>query len=158
MKGDPAVIDALNKAFRGELTAINLYFVQSKAVRNWGYYKLAQKQYKECIEEMRHAEKAIERILYLEGTPAVRVEPIHLRENVKELLQADLDLERRAVGVYNEGIKTCLEAQDGGSRDMMEGILTETEHHVEWLEAQLRVIEEVGLDNYLADQVGEEKE
>jgi bacterioferritin len=158
MKGNPEVIDMLNKALRGELTSINLYFVQSKACRNWGYHKLAQKQYKESIEEMRHAEDAIERILYLGGSPVAQADRIHLGANVKDLLEADLKLESKAVETYNEGIKVCMQVGDAGSREVLEHILLQTEHHVEWLESQLRVIQEVGLDNYLADQIGEEKE
>ena len=158
MKGDEKVIAALNSALDGELTAINLYFVQAKICNKWGYLKLGGKQYRESIEEMRHAEAAIQRILYLDGTPIARTEQLRLGANVREMFETDLELELRGVKTYNQGIETCLKVGDAGSREVLEHILVETENHVEWLEAQLHVIDEVGLDNYLADQIGEEAE
>ena len=155
MKGDDRVIEALNNVLNGELTAINLYFVQSKLCKKWGYYKLAAKQYQESIEEMRHAEEAIERILFLEGTPIAQAEPMHLGADVKQLFEVDLELELEGVKTYNEAIELCLKVGDAGSRETLEHVLVETEEHVEWLEAQLHLISEIGLENYLADQIGE---
>ena len=158
MRGDPKIIDALNSALHGELTAINMYFVQSKLCNKWGYFKLGAKQYVESIEEMRHAEEAIKRILFLDGAPIAHTDQLRLGSNVKEMFEADLELELKGVETYNQGIETCLKVGDAGSREVLEHILVETEGHVEWLEAQLHVIDEVGLDNYLADQIGEEPE
>ena len=158
MKGDEKVIAALNTALHGELTAINLYFVQAKICNKWGYLKLGAKQYRESIEEMRHAEEAIQRILYLDGTPIAKTEQLRLGVDVREMFEADLELELKGVKTYNQGIETCLKVGDAGSREVLEHILVETETHVEWLESQLHVINEVGLDNYLADQIGEEPE
>ncbi len=156
MQGDPKVIEDLNAALHGELTAINMYFIQAKVCNKWGYFKLGAKQYQEAIEEMRHAEQAIARILFLDGTPIARTEPLRLGADVKEMFEADLELELKGVKTYNQGIETCLKVGDAGSREVLEHILVQTESHVEWLEAQLHVIAEVGLDNYLADQIGEE--
>ena len=156
MKGDAKVIEALNSALHGELTAINLYFVQAKMCNKWGYLKLGAKQYRESIEEMRHAEAAIQRVLFLDGTPIAHTEQLQLGSNVREMFEADLKLELDGVKTYNQGIETCLKVGDAGSREVFEHILVETEQHVEWLESQLHVIDEVGLDNYLADQIGEE--
>ena len=158
MKGDAKIVEALNSALHGELTAINLYFVQAKICNKWGYLKLGAKQYQESIEEMRHAEAAIQRILFLDGTPIAHTDQLRTGSNVKEMFEADLELELEGVKTYNQGIVTCLEVGDAGSREVLEHILVETEHHVEWLEAQLHLIDEVGLDNYLADQIGQEPE
>ena len=156
MKGDQQVIDALNSALRGELTAINLYFIQAKMCTKWGYKKLGTKQYNESIEEMRHAEEAIQRILFLDGTPNASTDPIHVGSNIRDMFEADLELELQGVKTYNQAVETCLEVGDAGSREVLEHVLVETEGHVAWLEAQLHLINEVGLDNYLADQIGEE--
>ena len=156
MKGDQRVIDALNSALHGELTAINLYFIQAKMCSKWGYYKLGTKQHQESIEEMRHAEAAIQRILFLDGTPNATTDPIHLGSTVRAMFEADLELELRGAKTYNQAIETCLEVGDAGSREVLEHILLQTEGHVAWLEAQLHLIDEIGLENYLADQIGEE--
>ena len=158
MKGDEKVIDALNSALHGELTAINLYFVQAKMCSKWVYQKLGAKQYRESIEEMRHAEAAIERILFLDGTPVAQSESVSLGANVKEMFETDLKLELNGVKTYNAGIQTSLTAGDVGTREVLEHILVQTEEHVAWLEAQLHLIDEIGLDNYLADQIGEAPE
>ncbi len=158
MKGNQAVIDALNAALLLELTAINLYFVQAKMCNKWGYLKLGAKQERESIEEMRHAEAEIKRIVFLDGTPVARTEQVRIGANVQEMFETDLALEMRGVEAYNKGIATCLEVGDAGSREVLEHILIETEQHVEWLESQLHIINEIGLDNYLADQIGEEDE
>ena len=158
MQGDDKVIDALNSALDGELTAINVYFVQAKLCNKWGYLKLGAKQYQESIEEMRHAEAAIQRILFLDGTPIAHTDPLRLGSNVREMFEADLELELKGVKTYNQGIETCLNVGDAGSREVLEHILVQTENHVEWLESQLHIIDEVGLDNYLTDQIGQESE
>ncbi len=158
MKGNQEVIDALNAALLLELTAINLYFVQAEMCKKWGYLKLGAKQRRESIEEMRHAEAEIKRILFLDGTPVARTEQIRVGPSVLEMFETDLELEMRGVETYNQGIATCLKVGDSGSREVLEHILVETEQHVEWLESQLHIINEIGLDNYLADQIGEEEE
>lgn len=158
MKGNQEVIDALNAALLLELTAINVYFVQAKMCNKWGYLKLGGKQHRESIEEMRHAEAEIKRIVFLDGTPIARTEQIRIGANVQEMFEANLALEMRGVEAYNQGIATCLRVGDAGSREVLEHILIETEAHVEWLESQLHIINEIGLDNYLADQIGEEDE
>ena len=158
MRGNDEVLEALNLALHLELTAINLYFVQAMMCNKWGYLKLGAKQYREAIEEMRHAEAEIKRILFLDGTPIARTEQLRLGSDVREMFKADLELELKGVETYNRGIETCLRVGDAGSREVLEHILVETEQHVEWLESQLHVIDEVGLDNYLADQIGEEAE
>ena len=156
MKGNQEVIDALNAALLLELTAINVYFVQAKMCDKWGYLKLGAQQHRESIEEMHHAEAEIKRILFLDGTPVARTEQIRIGANVQDMFEANLALEMRGVEAYNQGIATCLRVGDAGSREVLEHILIETEQHVEWLESQLHIINEIGLDNYLADQIGEE--
>ena len=157
MKGNEKVIEALNSALHGELTAIN-HFVQSKLCNKWGYLKLGAKQYRESLEELRHAEEAMQRIRFLDGTPITRTEQICLGSNLREMFEADLELELKGLKIYNQGIETCLKVGDVGSREVMEHILVQTENHVEWLEAQLHTIDEVGLNNYIADQIGVELE
>ncbi|MBI5631370.1 MAG: bacterioferritin [Elusimicrobia bacterium] len=158
MKGDSKIIEALNKALTIELTAINQYFVQSKMCRNWGYHKLAKKHFDESLEEMRHAEKLIDRVLFLEGVPNIaRYDVIRVGTDVKRQFENDLKLEIGGVKSYNEAIDLCAKLKDGGSREILEHILEESEEHVDWLESQLHVIGEIGLANYLSEQLGEEK-
>ena len=155
MKGDSKVIEALNKALTIELTAINQYFVQAKMCKNWGLNKLAKKHYEESIEEMKHAEKLVDRILFLEGVPNIaRYDVIRVGTDVKEQFENDLKLESGGVKHYNDAIDLCAKAKDGGSREVLEHILTESEEHVDWLETQLHVIKQVGLENYLTEQLG----
>jgi bacterioferritin len=143
----------LNEALKAELTAINQYFLHSKMCENWGYKRLAAHGKKESIDEMKHAEAFIERILFLEGTPVMtELFPLRIGANVKAQLENDLALELDAVPRLNRAIKAATEAGDSGSRDLFEKILTEEEGHVDFLEAQLHVIAEVGLQNYLAEQ------
>lgn len=159
MQGKQVVIDALNAGLTIELTAINQYFVQSKMCRNWGLNKLADKHYVESIGEMKHAEKLIDRIIFLEGVPEIaRYDVIRVGSNVQEQFENDLALETKGVHSYNEAIQICLDNKDGGSRDLLEGILVESEEHVDWLEAQLDLISKLGIQNYLAQQLGEDKE
>jgi bacterioferritin len=156
MRGNEQVIEALNETLRIELTAINVYFVQAKLCSKWGYHKLGAKVYAEAIEEMRHAEAAIQRILFLDGSPKAETEQVGLGSNVKEMFESALTLETEGVESYNDAIGICLRVGDAGSREVLEHILVQTEGHVQWLEAQLHLIDEIGLDNYLADQMGEE--
>ena len=154
MQGNPQVIDALNKALTIELTAINQYFVQAKMCKNWGFEKLAKKHYEESIGEMKHAEKLIDRIIFLEGVPEIaRYDVIRVGVDVKEQLENDLALETRGVNTYNEAITLAMQAKDNGSRDLMNEILVDSEEHVDWLESQLHLIQTVGLENYLAEQI-----
>jgi bacterioferritin len=155
MKGDPQVLEALNRALTVELTAINQYFCQAKMCQNWGLLKLGRKHYEESIGEMKHAEKLIERILFLEGVPEIaRYDVIRVGTDVKEQFQNDLQLEMSGVRHYNQAIELCAKVRDNGTREVLEPILTESEEHVDWLETQLHLIETVGLQNYLTEQMG----
>jgi bacterioferritin len=159
MKGHPEVIDLLNRALTVELTAINQYFCQAKMCANWGYQKLAAKHYEESMGEMKHAEKLIERILFLEGVPEIaRYDVIRVGTNVKEQFENDLKLEMGGVTHYNLTIERCSALKDNGTRDLIEPILRESEEHVDWLETQLSIINDIGLQNYLTEQIGEEEE
>jgi bacterioferritin len=155
MKGNPKVIDALNGALTIELTAINQYFCQAKMCKNWGFNKLAAKHYEESMGEMKHAEKLIDRILFLEGVPEIaRYDVIRVGTDVKEQFENDLQLEMKGVTAYNAAVKLCSDLGDNGSRELIEPILVESEEHVDWLETQLGLIEAVGLQNYLSEQIG----
>src|SRR5256885_1507634 len=133
MKGDPQVIEVLNRALTVELTAINQYFCQAKMCMNWGLKILGKKHYEESLGEMKHAEKLIDRIIFLEGVPEIaRYDVIRVGTDVKEQLENDLQLEKRGVALYNETIDLCLRVKDGGSREVIEPILTESEEHVDW--------------------------
>jgi bacterioferritin len=157
MKGDPQVIEALNRALTVELTAINQYFCQAKMCKNWGYHKLAQKHYVESLGEMKHAEKLIDRILFLEGTPEIaRYDVIRVGTNIEEQFKNDLALEMGGVKHYNAVVELCVKLKDNGTRELVAPILVESEEHVDWLETQLGLIESVGLQNYLTEQMGEE--
>jgi len=156
MQGNPQVIDALNRALTIELTAINQYFCQSKMCKNWGFDKLAKKHWEESIGEMKHADKIIERILFLEGVPEIaRYDVIRVGSDVKEQLENDLKLEMGGVNHYNAGITLCTQVKDNGTRELMDVILKESEEHVDWLETQLNLIATVGLENYLSEHMGE---
>lgn len=156
MKGDPAIIEALNGVLTAELTAINQYFVHYKMCDNWGYKKIAAHKRSESIEEMQHADKIIERILYFDGIPNMqRLNPINVGEDVVEQHRADLQLEYGNVERLNEAIKLCLEKNDGGTRELLEHILVEEEEAVDFLETQLGMIEEIGKEKYLAEQIHE---
>ena len=159
MKGDPKVIAVLNQVLKAELTAINQYFLHAEMCENWGYERLAKHTRKESIEEMHHAEKLMEHILYLDGTPNITdYFKINIGANVKAQLQNDVQLEYDAVKRLNDGIETCVKAGDNGSREILEGILQDEEEHVDWLEGQLHSISEMGIENYLAQQLYEEEE
>lgn len=156
MKGDPDVIEVLNDCLTAELTAINQYFVHAKMCDNWCYKKLAKHNHAESIDEMKHADRVIDRILYLEGIPNMqRLYPIRVGENVPEQMQVDLELELDAVARLNKAISLCREKDDNGTRELLEDILTDEEEAVDWLEAQLGIITEIGKEMYLAEQIHE---
>ena len=154
MKGNEDVIAILNEVLKAELTAINQYFLHSEMCSNWGYKKLAGSMRKESIEEMQHAEALMERILYLDGTPTMNeLFLLRIGKNVREQHENDLQLEYEAVARLNRGIKLAVEVNDNGSRELMVKILTDEEHHIDYLEAQLHAIQEMGYDNYLAQHL-----
>jgi bacterioferritin len=154
MKGDPKVIAILSEVLKAELTAINQYFLHAEMCENWGYERMAKKVRKESIEEMVHAEKCMERILYLDGTPNMSdYFKINIGTTVEMQLRNDLDLEYAAVKRLNAGIRTVEDLHDNGTRDLLEHILTDEEHHIDWLEGQLHAIGEMGIQNYLAQQL-----
>ena len=156
MKGNDKVLKALNESLKAELTAINQYFLHSSMCHNWGYEKLAKKQRQESIEEMKHAEKLLERILFLEGAPNMTdLHPIKIGSSVKQQLESDLALEMRALPQLNDAIKLATEAGDNASRELFEEILVDEEQHVDYLEAQLGIVKEIGLELYLAQQIHE---
>lgn len=155
MKGQKEVIDALNRALTIELTAINQYFIQAKMCKNWGIMKLAAKHYEESMGEMKHADKIIERILFLDGVPEIaRYDVIRVGENVKEQFEYDLALESSGVAAYNDLVDLCIRVKDNGTHALALEILTDSEEHVDWLETQLGLIEMVGgLPAYLAEHM-----
>lgn len=154
MKGDSNVIQILNEILTGELTAINQYFLHARMCTNWGYKKLGSVIYKESIDEMKHAQALIDRILFLEGIPNVqRLGTLNIGESVEEQLKSDLALEFQAIPRLKKGIELCNQASDHGTRELLEHILESEEHHVDWIEAQLNLIKEVGAQNYLTQQI-----
>jgi bacterioferritin len=154
MKGHADVINLLNNVLTGELTAVNQYFLHAKMCANWGYHRLAEHVRKESIDEMKHADKLIERILFLEGVPNVqRLGKINIGQKVVEQLNLDLAVEMEAIPRLNDGIKLCRDVGDNGTEDLLTDILTSEEAHVDWLEAQLSQIAQVGEANYLAQQI-----
>ncbi|HEU5463232.1 MAG TPA: bacterioferritin [Candidatus Binatia bacterium] len=154
MKGSPEIVKVLNEVLRKELTGINQYFIHSKMCKKVGYEVLAAAAWNESIEEMKHADKIIERILFLEGTPNISAyDKINVGSSVQQQLKNDLGLEEAALVVLRGAIKTCLDASDNASRELLEHILVEEEEHVDWIETQLHAIEEVGYQNYLAQQI-----
>jgi bacterioferritin len=154
MRGDPAVIEVLNDVLTAELTAINQYFIHHKMCENWGYQRLAKKKYEESIGEMKDADAVIERILYLEGVPNMqRLHPVRVGEDPVEQHRLDLALESEAIKRLNAGIALCREKGDNGSRELLVTILTGEEEGAEWLEAQLHIVDEIGKERYLAEQI-----
>lgn len=154
MKGDPRIIDLLNEVLTNELTAVNQYFLHARIVENWGYERLYAKFREESIDEMKDADRLIERILYLEGLPNVqRYEKINVGESVPEMFRLDLEVEKHAIGVLNRGIALAREAGDNGSAELLEDILEGEEDHANWLEAQLTALDQVGAQGYLAEQL-----
>lgn len=158
MRGNKEVIAILNQALKEELTAINQYMVHAEMCENWGYERLGEYIKKNAINEMKHAEALIERILFLDGTPKMaETLPLNIGESVKAQLENDLKLELSAVTMYNDGIKKSRELGDNASADLLEKLLKDEEEHVDWLETQLHMIKEVGYENYLAQQLEEEE-
>ena len=154
MKGDKEVIEFLNKALVNELTAINQYFLHARMYKNWGFTKLNEKEYHESIDEMKHADLLIERILFLEGLPNVQdLGKLLIGENPQEMLLCDLKLEHEAIPPLRDAIAYCEEVKDYISREIFEHILENEEEHVDWLETQLELIEQIGLQNYLQSQM-----
>ena len=154
MKGNRDLIDALNDILTGELTAINQYFIHAKMCANWGYHRLAAANREESIDEMKHADELIERILFLDGVPNVqRLGKVRVGETVPEQLKLDHALEMEAIPRLNATIAQAVKAKDNGTRELLEEILTSEEEHVDWLEAQFDLIKQVGEQNYLAQQI-----
>lgn len=154
MKGNEKIIEMLNGFLADELTAINQYIVHSEMCANWGYDKLHEKAEKRAIDEMKHAEKLIARILFLEGIPVVsNLKKMNIGATVDAQLKHDLEAEAGAIKDYNEGIRLCLEVGDNGSRELIDANLKDEEDHLDWLEAQLDQISQMGLQNYLLGQM-----
>jgi bacterioferritin len=154
MQGSPAVIEMLNEVLTAELTAINQYFIHAKMCENWGYQHLAEKFREESIDEMKDADRVIERILFLGGVPNLqRLNHVTVGETVKEQLTLDLEVERSAIERYNRAIALAVAEGDNGSRELFERHLTDEESHADWIESQLELIEQVGYQNYLAQQI-----
>ena len=159
MQGDAKIIALLNQVLKAELTAINQYFLHAEMCENWGYERLAKLIRKESIEEMTHAEKLMERILYLDGAPNMTdYFKINIGQSVEQQFKNDVQLEYDAVKRLNEGIQLANEKNDAGSRELLEKILVDEEHHIDWLEGQMHAIGEMGIQNYLAQQLKKEED
>ncbi len=156
MKGDPKVIDYLNKGLRSELTAINQYWIHYRLLDNWGYRDLAKKWRKESIEEMHHADKFTVRIIFLDGFPNMQViDPLHIGQNVKEVLESDLEAEYGARTLYQEAAAYCHSVKDYVSRDLFEALMADEEDHIDFLETQLDLVAKLGLELYAQHHIGE---
>jgi bacterioferritin len=154
MKGNDQIITVLNDLLADELTAINQYMVHSEMCDDWGYERLHASVEKRAIQEMKHAEMLIGRLLFLEGKPIVsRLKDIHIGADIALQLKNDLDAELGAVAAYNQGIQLAVEVSDNGTRELLEDILKDEEEHVDWLEAQLDQVDQMGIQNYLVEQI-----
>ena len=159
MKGDTKVIEYLNRALKMELTAINQYFLHARMFKDWGFKRIADKEYEESIDEMKHADKLVERILFLEGLPNLQdLGKLYIGEDVVECLECDLKLEMEAQAFYREAVGYCEEAKDYVTRELFEDILEGEEEHIDFLETQLELAKKVGSENYLQTQIGEGEE
>jgi bacterioferritin len=157
MKGNTKVLKELNAALQEEMTAINQYFLHAEMCENWGYKKLADYIKKQSIDEMKHAEVLIERILFLDGTPSMQPLGLNIGGNVRGMIESDLTLEVSAVKQYNAAVQVATDEKDNGSRDLLVTLLKDEEDHVDWLEAQMHQIKELGYERYLTMQMGEEE-
>ena len=156
MKGDTKVIEYLNRALKMELTAINQYFLHARMFKDWGFKRIADKEYEESIDEMKHADKLVERILFLEGLPNLQdLGKLYIGEDVVECLECDLKLEMEAQAFYREAVAYCEGAKDYVTRELFEDILEGEEDHIDFLETQLELAKKVGSENYLQTQIGE---
>lgn len=156
MKGDPKMLQLLNDQLKNELTAINQYFLHCRMLRHWGLERLAKKEYEESIDEMKHADRLIERILMLDGLPNLQdLGKLLIGENAIEILECDLRLESAAQATVRDGITHAEQVRDYVSRDLLEDILADTEAHIDHLETQLALVNAVGVQNYLQSQMGE---
>ncbi len=154
MKGDPKVIEYLNKALGNELVAINQYFLHSRMYKDWGLKELAEHEYEESIDEMKHADALVERILFLEGLPNLQdLGKLMIGENPREMLECDLKLELKAIPDLRDAIAYCESVRDYVSRELLEDILESEEEHVDWLETQLSLMDKVGMENYLQSKM-----
>lgn len=153
MRGNATVVAKLNEALREELTAINQYFIHAEMCHNWGYHRLGNYIKKQSIGEMKHAEKLVERILFLDTTPTMEPLPLTIGQDVRAQVQSDLALEVKAVGMYNEAIRVARDAGDNASRELFERLLKDEEGHVDFLEAQVHQMKELGYERYLSQQI-----
>ena len=155
MKGDDKVIEYLNKSLRHELTAVNQYWLHYRLLDNWGYKDLAKQWRKESTEEMEHADKLIERIIFLDGSPSMQLDPLRIGQNVKEILDYDLAIEISARALYQEAATHCHSVKDYVSRDLFEKLMADEEHHIDFLETQLDLVDKLGLQLYAQHHIGE---
>jgi bacterioferritin len=154
MQGDPEILSVLNEILTSELTAINQYFIHYRMLENWHYLRLAKKKREESIEEMKHADRVIARILFLDGLPNMqRLGPVGVGEEPIEMHTLDLELERHAVARLNEAIALCIDKRDAGTRELLEELLKDEEESIDWLEGQLTVVKDIGRERYLSEQL-----